>query len=200
MSVLVIGLTGGIGSGKSTAAELFAKLGANIIDTDLISHQLTAAGQPALADITALFGQQYLLPDGSLDRARLRSLVFQQPTVRKQLEDLLHPRIREEVAEQLAHPTTAPYTIIVVPLLFETGAYEHLMNRTMVVDCPEHLQIQRAMTRGKLSEAEVRAILLAQCGRQQRLTLADDMVLNDSNLENLEFQVAELHKKYLALA
>lgn len=198
--MLAIGLTGGIGNGKSTVAELFAKLGANIIDTDHISHQLTAVGQPTLADIASLFGQQYLLPDGALDRARLRTLVFQDPTARKQLEQLLHPRIREEVARQLTLPTTAPYHIIVVPLLFETGAYAHLVNRTLVVDCPESLQIRRVMTRGSMSEAEVRAILNTQCPREDRLARADDIIPNDSTLENLQSQTADLHKKYIALA
>lgn len=198
--ILVIGLTGGIGSGKSTVAELFAKLGANIIDTDRISHQLTAAGEPTLTDIAALFGQQYLLPDGALDRAGLRALVFQNPVARKQLEQLLHPRIREEVARQLSLPTPAPYHIIVVPLLFETGAYAHLVNRTLVVDCPEAQQIQRVMTRGSMSEAEVRTILAAQCRREDRLTRADDIIHNDSTLKNLQLQTVDLHKKYIALA
>ncbi len=198
--MLVIGLTGGIGSGKSTVAEQFAGLGAAVIDTDLISHQLTATGQPALAEIAAQLGPQYLQADGSLDRARLRALVFSDSSARKRLEAILHPRIREEVARMLQQPTAAPYHIIVVPLLFETGAYGHLVNRVLVVDCPEALQIQRVMARGKLSEAEVRAILQAQCEREGRLTRADDVIVNDAGLENLQAQTVDLHKKYIALA
>jgi dephospho-CoA kinase len=198
--MLVIGLTGGIGSGKSTAAEQFAKLGAAVIDTDLISHQLTANGQPALAAIAAQFGSQYLQADGALDRSRLRALVFSDSAARKQLEAILHPRIREEVARMLQQPTAAPYHILVVPLLLETGAYGHLVNRVLVVDCPETLQIQRVMGRGTLSEAEVRAILRAQCKREERLARADDIIVNDSGLGNLQSQIADLHKKYIALA
>ncbi len=198
--MLVIGLTGGIGSGKSTVAEQFAGLGAAVIDTDLISHQLTATGQPALVEIAAQFGPQYLQADGSLDRTRLRALVFSDNLARKRLEAILHPRIREEVARMLQQPTAAPYHIIVVPLLFETGAYGHLVNRVLVVDCPEALQIQRVMARGKLSEAEVRAILQAQCEREERLARADDVIVNDAGLENLQAQTVDLHKKYIALA
>jgi len=198
--MLVIGLTGGIGSGKSTVAEQFAGLGAAVIDTDLISHQLTATGQPALAEIAAQLGPQYLQADGSLDRARLRALVFSDSSARKRLEAILHPRIREEVAHLLQQPTAAPYHIIVVPLLLETGAYGHLVNRVLVVDCPEALQIQRVMARGKLSEAEVRAILQAQCEREERLARANDVIVNDAGLENLQAQTVDLHKKYIALA
>lgn len=196
----IIGLTGGIGSGKSTVAAMFAKLGAALIDTDQIAHQLTAAGQPALTAIAHLFGQQILLPDGALDRTKLRKTVFSNATARKQLENILHPRIREEVSKQLQQPCSAPYRIIVVPLLFETGAYQTLINRTLVVDCPEPLQIQRVMARGFSNEAEVRAIINTQCRREEKLARADDVILNDAGLEKLETQVAHLHKKYIALA
>lgn len=198
--MLVIGLTGGIGSGKSTAADLFATLGAEVIDTDRIAHELTAPGQPAIAEISAAFGPEFISTEGALDRAAMRKRVFEDGTAKKRLEDILHPRIRQAVAEQLAQPTEAPYRILVVPLLFETDSYRTLIQRILVVDCPEPLQIQRAMSRSKLSESEVQAIIDAQISRKARLNGADDVILNDSSLENLKKQISDFHKKYLRLA
>jgi dephospho-CoA kinase len=198
--MLVIGLTGGIGSGKSTAADLFAALGAEVIDTDRIAHALTAPGQPAIAEIAAVFGPELITAEGALDRAAMRKRVFEDIAAKNRLEDILHPRIRQAVAEQLAQPTQAPYRILVVPLLFETDSYRTLIQRILVVDCPEPLQIQRAMSRSKLNESDVQAIIDAQISREARLHGADDVILNDSSLENLEKQVSEFHKKYLRLA
>ena len=198
--MLVIGLTGGIGSGKSTVAELFAKLGVDIIDTDAIAHQLTATGELALTTIANLFGQGMLATDGSLNRVKLRHLVFADTSAKKQLEDLLHPLIREQVVQKLAQTTIAPYRMVVVPLLFETGAYQHIVQRSLVVDCPEALQIQRALTRKTINEAEIRAVIAAQCTREQRLAAADDVLANDGDYEILIDKVENLHKKYLALA
>lgn len=197
---LVIGLTGGIGSGKSTAAQMFAELGAEIIDTDAISHQLTAPGGAAIAAITSTFGSEVIDRDGSLDRAAMRQKVFEDSTARKQLEDILHPLIRQEVAGRLSQASNAPYRLVVVPLLFETGAYQPVIQRVVLIDCPEALQISRATSRSKMSENAVRQIMAAQYSREQRLALADDVICNDRGLEKLREEVLALHKKYIALA
>lgn len=197
---LVIGLTGGIGSGKSTIAEMFAKLGVDIIDTDTIAHQLTAVGQPALTSIRTLFGKGVMAVDGALDRSKLRHLVFSDATAKKSLENLLHPLIREQVVKTLSQTSSAPYRIVVVPLLFETNAYQNIIQRSLVVDCPEELQVKRAKTRGTLDEAEVRAVISAQCNRKKRLEKADDVITNDGEFKELEVKVKSLHEKYLSLA
>jgi dephospho-CoA kinase len=198
--MLAVGLTGGIGSGKSTAAELFAKLGAAVTDTDVIARTLTAPGQPLLKVIANEFGMQFFTPDGALDRAALRRLVFNDAAEKRKLESILHPLIRQTVTAELAHPTTAPYRIVVVPLLFETGGYADLVQRTLVVDCPEELQIQRTMARSALTEIEVRAMMAEQMPRELRVAHADDVIVNDASLENLEELVGEMHKKYIRLA
>lgn len=197
---LVIGLTGGIGSGKSTVAQMFAELGVQVIDTDEISHRLTAANGQAMPLIAQAFGQDAVAADGSLDRAAMRQRIFADASVRKKLEDILHPLIREEVGRLLHQSNTAPYTIVVVPLLFETGAYQPLLNRILVVDCPEPLQIQRAAARSHLDENTVRQIMAAQCSREQRLAAADDVILNENSLDKLQQEVLSIHKKYIALA
>jgi dephospho-CoA kinase len=160
-----VGLTGGIGSGKSTVAKLFENLGASVIDTDLIAHGLTATGGPAIASIRKKFGLGFIAPDGSLDRLAMRNLVFSDSTARAKLEAILHPLIRERVARDL-RANVAPYVLLVVPLLIETGAYKELIDRILVVDCPEDTQIRRTMQRGRLSEGEVRAIMAAQTSRK----------------------------------
>jgi dephospho-CoA kinase len=197
---LIIGLTGGIGSGKTTVAEMFSKLGAEIIDTDVIAHQLTAVDQPALASIVALFGTGIMAADGVLDRNKLRHLVFNDASAKKALEDLLHPLIREQVIKTLSQPGSSSYRIVVVPLLFETNAYQRIIQRSLVVDCAEELQLQRALTRGTFSEAEIRAVMAVQCTRQQRLAAADDVIVNDGAYDRLKDEVENLHKKYLSLA
>lgn len=197
---LVIGLTGGIGSGKSTVAQMFAELGVQVIDTDEISHRLTAANGQAMPLIAQAFGQDAVAADGSLDRAAMRQRIFADASARKKLEDILHPLIREEVGRLLHQSNTAPYTIVVVPLLFETGAYQPLLNRILVVDCPEPLQIQRAAARSHLDKNTVRQIMAAQCSREQRLAAADDVILNENSLDKLQQEVLSIHKKYIALA
>ena len=197
---LVIGLTGGIGSGKSTVAQMFAELGAEIIDTDAISHQLTAPDGAAMPAITNTFGSEVISADGSLDRAVMRQKVFENPQVRKQLEEILHPLIRQEVAHQLGSSGNAPYRMVVVPLLFESGAYQTIIQRSLLIDCPETLQISRAMARSGMTETAVRQVMAAQCSREQRLALADDVIGNDNGLEKLREEVLALHKKYIALA
>jgi len=195
----IIGLTGGIGSGKSSAAEIFRKLGAAVIDTDEIAHRLTAAGQPGAAAIRDQFGPDYLQADGALDRARMRALIFADAAARRKLEAILHPLIRAEAAAAV-EKIAAPYAIVVVPLLVETGAYRRLVQRVLVIDCDESLQLTHALQRGELTEREVRAIIAAQAGRAVRLAHADDIVHNNRDHAALRAAIAALHSKYLKLA
>lgn len=198
--MMIVGLTGGIGSGKSEAGRLFAELGVPVADTDAIAHALTATGQPALQEISKAFGDEILQADGSLNRACLRQNIFSDPAARQTLESILHPKIRDEVANFLDRNVSSPYQIVMVPLLFETGAYANLIARSLLIDCDESLQIMRAMARSHLSEAEVRAIMAAQCSREQRLALTSDVILNNGTLADLKNQVREKHKKYIRLA
>jgi len=197
---MIVGLTGGIGSGKSEAARLFAALGVPVVDTDAIAHEMTAAGQPALARIAAVFGEEAIAPDGSLNRAYTRRKVFSDSAAKRTLESILHPMIRAEVAARLSGNASASYQIVMVPLLFETDAYRSMIDRSLVIDCDERLQVSRAMARSRLTETEVRAIMDTQCFREQRLALADDIIDNSGSLENLEKQVREKHEKYIRLA
>ncbi len=197
--MLAIGLTGGIGCGKSAAAEIFAQFGAAVIDTDQIARQLTETGRPALLAIGEQFGADYLLPDGSLDRPRLRRRVFADTDAKKKLEHILHPLIKEEVRKRLAD-VQAPYVVIVVPLLLETGNYGDLTQRVLVVDCSEAQQVARVMARSNLTAEEVRAIMAAQINRAERLRRADDLCKNHGDLSALQNQVLQLHQKYQQLA
>lgn len=194
-----VGLTGGIGCGKSNAARMFVECGVLVVDTDVIAHQLTAFGGPALAAIRRQFGPDIFASDGSLDRAQLRQRIFSDARAKKNLEALLHPLIRAEALQQLSRCTT-PYAVLVVPLLLETGELREHVQQVLVVDCDESQQIVRAMSRSRLSKAEVRAIMAAQLSRAARLKLADDVLSNDSSLEHLQQQVETLHRKYLKLA
>lgn len=178
---------------------MFLKLGAAVIDADQIAHQLTQSGQPALAAILAQFGKNYFLPDGNLDRARMRRLVFSVPEAKKKLETLLHPLIMDEVNRRLA-TVLAPYVLVAVPLLLESGAYRGMVQRILVVDCSEAQQVERVVTRSGLGEEEVRAIMAHQIGRDERLRLADDILDNHGDLTALQEQVERLHRKYLRLA
>jgi dephospho-CoA kinase len=194
-----VGLTGGIGCGKSKATDMFAALGAGIVDTDEISRELTAAGGRAVAALESEFGTQYITADGALDRARMRALVFSDAHAKRRLEAILHPLIRAESRARIAR-ATAPYTIVVVPLLLETGAYADLVDRVLVVDCDEEQQVARTMARSRLSESEVRAIMAAQLPRRDRLARADDVLRNDGDINALQLQVESLHQHYLAEA
>lgn len=197
--MFTVGLTGGIASGKSTVADLFAALGVPVIDTDLIAHQLTAPGSAALDAIRAAFSATVMQADGSLDRAALRHIVFGDAAARRQLEAILHPCIRRAVEEKLA-TLVAPYVLIVIPLLVETGGYRDLLNRVLVVDCPEALQISRVKARNGLAHEEVLAILAAQASRAERLAVANDLIVNTASQEALRDEVATLHQRYLTLA
>lgn len=195
----VVGLTGGIGSGKSAAADMFGALGAALVDTDRIAHCLTAPGGAAMADLRAAFGAGVVAEDGSLNRPAMRALAFEDPAARKRLEGILHPLIRSE-SERLCHVATAPYVVLVVPLLVESGTYRERVRRLCVVDCPEEVQVARVMQRSGLEACQVRAIMAAQASRAARLAVADDVVDNAGSLEHLQEQVAALHRTYLDLA
>ena len=195
----IVGLTGGIGSGKSKAADMFGELGADVIDTDAISHELTGPGGAAMAAIEEAFGAEYRRDDGSLDRARMRSLVFSDPGAKHKLEAILHPRIRAAVGDRIG-ASRAPYVVLVVPLLVETGAYREILDRMLVVDCDEAVQIERTMARSRLTEAEVRRIMSAQATRAERLAQANDVIVNDADISALRSMVESLHQQYLAAA
>lgn len=195
-----VGLTGGIGSGKSTVAELFHELGAVVIDSDAISRHLTQAGGAAIPPIRTAFGEAYLDAAGALDRARMRETVFSDATARQRLEAILHPLIRTEMLAQADAAKNAPYLLLVVPLLFEAADYRSLVQRTLVVDCPEEMQLARTMRRSGLTESAVRAIMARQIARDARLALADDIIHNDGEPEALPPQVAQLHHNYLLLS
>ena len=195
----VVGLTGGIGSGKSTVADCFAALGVPVIDTDVLARDLTAPGGAALDAIRAAFGGTVMQADGSLDRAALRRRVFADAGARRQLEAILHPRIRQEVELKLA-ALAGSYALVVIPLLVETGGYRDLLNRVLVVDCPEELQIARVVARSGLTPDEVKAILAAQASRAERLAAADDVIVNAASPDSLPSQVATLHQHYQLLA
>jgi len=199
MSGFVVGLTGGIGSGKSTVADLFVAQGAALVDTDVIAHQLTAAGGAAMPQIVATFGPALANEQGALDRSAMRRMVFADPSARGRLETILHPLIRQ-ISDQRCTEATAPYVILAVPLLVESGSYSERCDRIAVVDCPETVQISRVMARNGLSENEARAILKVQASREQRLAIANEVIDNGAGLTNLYPRVAELHLKYLALS
>lgn len=194
-----VGLTGGIGSGKSAVATLLGELGASIIDTDAISHSLTAAGGDAMPAIATLFGNKYLTPDGALDRAAMRELVFSNQAARRQLESVLHPLIAQKTLAE-ANQARGLYLIFVVPLLVESGRWKDRVDRILVVDCSENLQIQRVMRRNKMTAPQVQAIMATQVNRTQRLAAATDIVVNETSLEALRAEVEQLHQRYLGLA
>lgn len=197
MKPWVLGLTGGIGSGKSAVAEEFGRLGVHWVDADHAARWVVEPGKPALGLIAERFGETALAADGSLDRAVLRDLVFRDPEQRKWLEQLLHPLIRQEVAEHLAR-ATSPYAIMVSPLLVESGQYRQV-DRVLVVDVPEALQLERVVRRDQSSEKQIRAILKAQASREERLRHADDVLVNDRDMAWLKSEVERLHNFYLTL-
>jgi dephospho-CoA kinase len=196
----VVGLTGGIGSGKTVVAEAFSRLGVEIVDTDVIAHRLSAPGHPGFAAIRAALGEAVLRPDGEIDRDAVRRLVFADPAARAKLERALHPLIGAEARRQLSAWTGA-YGVIVVPLLAEReGGLRSSVDRVLVVDCPEEEQVRRVVARSALTRDEVRAIMSAQLGRAERLAAADDVVDNSGALEAIAPQVAALDRRYRQLA
>jgi dephospho-CoA kinase len=192
-----IGLTGGIASGKSTVADLFAELGAIVIDTDVIARQVVEPGKPALAEIRAAFGPSAVGKDGRLDRAAMRRLIFADPPSRRRLEAIIHPRIGDEVRRQ-AESAGGKYQIIVVPLLVESQL-RSFMDRILVVDCDEETQVERLLRRDAETESQARSMLAAQASRAERLAIADDVIDNSGALDATRARVAELHEIYRSL-
>ncbi|MCU0809576.1 MAG: dephospho-CoA kinase [Thiobacillaceae bacterium] len=197
--MLKIGLTGGIGSGKTSVADIFSELGVPVIDTDVIARQLTALDGAALPAIRAVWGESVMRPDGELDRVALRRRIFADPEERRQLEAILHPLIRRQVVAALAE-LDAPYVVVVIPLLVETGSYRELLDRVLVVDSPESLQVERVRARSGLSAEEVSAIISAQADRASRIAAADDIIANDADRGSLRDQVLSLDAKYREIA
>ena len=196
--ILKIGITGGIGSGKSTVCKFFNELGVPVIDADEIAHNLVKPGKPAFTKIVKLIGDQYITDDGELDRRKIREQVFTNEKIKKQLEDLLHPLVFEEIEKNISS-LNYPYCVVCIPLLIETGAQD-TVDRILVVDIPEELQIDRASARDITDKAEIIKIINSQEKRTKRLEVADEIIKNDGNKHELKEQVAGLHKIYLKLA
>jgi dephospho-CoA kinase len=195
-----VALTGGIASGKTTVADLFAACGVPLVDTDLIAREVVEPGQPALAAVARAFGSDVLDPDGRLDRRRLREIIFSDATARARLEAILHPAIRAEMERQsIAAAQAGPYQMLVIPLLAEGGRRDHI-DRVLVVDAPESVQVERLMARDAVTREQAEASLRAQAQRETRLGIADDVVKNTGRIEDLREQVAALHDRYLKLA
>jgi len=195
----VVGLTGGIGTGKSAAAEEFARLGATVVDTDAIARELTEAGGAALPHIKSLFGDAFITARGAMDRDAMRKHVFSDPKAKQALEGLLHPMIRAEADRRIA-AAAGPYVVYVVPLLIESGGQRDRVQRILVVDAPESLQVERVRARSGLSDKEIRAIVAQQASRQARLAAADDVIENSASLDALRKQVAALDARYRKMA
>jgi dephospho-CoA kinase len=193
----VVGLTGGIGCGKTEAARIFARLGVPVVDVDVIAREVTQPGEETLSEIIEIFGKEYLMADGSLNRPALRDKVFTDMAARKDLEGIIHPAIHERALEQLEANKDAPYQILAISLLFENQRYKDVVTRSLVMDCDEKLQIERTMKRSGLSEEIVRGIMSAQVSRAVRLKMADDVIKNEGSLEELNQNVEQMHKKYM---
>ncbi len=197
--MLKIGLTGGIASGKTAVSTHFSQLGVPVIDTDIISRELVEPGRPALQQIADRLGKAFIAPDGGLDRTALRRHIFSHPGARAVLEDILHPAIRQEVERRLAEITDTPYAIVVIPLLVENHL-EDMVDRVLLVDVPEELQVQRACRRDGITPKEAEKILLAQASRKERRQAADDIIDNTRDLPTLHARVDKLHQTYLSLS
>ena len=196
---MIIGLTGGIGSGKTTVANMFIELGIEAVDADVVAREVVDVGTPALNQIAEHFGDQVLHNNGSLNRAQLREIVFHSPEKKDWLNNLLHPLIREEMARQIAQ-CQSPYCLLIAPLLFENGL-DKSVSRTLVIDVPEETQIARTLSRDESDEATIKNIINAQINRKDRLSMADDVIDNSGDdLSSIKEQVRKLHQTYLALA
>lgn len=193
----VIALTGGIGSGKSEAAKIFAELGVPVTDVDVISHRLTAANQPLVKEIEAQFGHEYITPEGAMNRPAMRDLVFSDKNALAKLNAILHPAIYAEAIAQMQQQADALYQIVVIPLLFESPRYLNHINRVLLIDCEEKTQIARIKKRSQLSETQIMAIINAQTPRQKRLELADDVIENNENVQNLRKKILSIHENYI---
>lgn len=202
MTALIVGLTGGIGSGKSAATDRFAQLGAAVVDADTIAHELTGPDGGAMAELKAVFGNGVIAPDGRLDRAAMRHLVFADAAARVRLETVLHPMIRSLSSARCSRALAdgAPYVLLAVPLLVESGDFRRRVSRIVVVDCNDELRIARVAARSGLDRAQILAIMATQASREQRLAAADDIIRNDGSLADLHTQVDALHHRYSAMA
>lgn len=195
--MFTVALTGGIGCGKSEATKIFAKLGVPIVDLDIISHQLTAANQPLVDTIASAFGHEYITEKGALNRAQMRQLIFNNHEARNQLNAILHPAIYQEAVRQIQAQEQAPYTILAIPLLDKDTLYASVIDRVLVIDCDENTQIERVKLRSKLNQTEIKHIIQAQAPRQERLSMADDIIENCGNVTELRQKIESLHKKYI---
>ena len=195
--MLIIGLTGGIGSGKSVASDKFASLGITVVDADVASRTVVEPGMPALQEIESHFGSEIISEDGLLDRAQLREVIASDAEERKWLESVLHPRIGEQIAKEISE-STSPYTLFVAPLLLETNSQE-MCARVVVVDVPNNVQVERTAKRDKVPTDQVEQMVSAQMEREKRLEKADDVLLNTGTIEELEKKVEQLHEKYLQM-
>ncbi len=193
----VVALTGGIGAGKSEAARIFESLGVPIVDVDVISRRLTSAWQPMVQQIAKVFGDEFVTPDGALDRAKMREHVFSRDAERKKLEAIMHPVIHAEALRELNKNIDAPYQILAIPLFFETNRYSGIVKSTLLIDCDEELQISRTLQRNGMTESIVRSIIAAQASRSFRRALANDIIENNSTIEALTEKIKEKHEKYM---
>lgn len=196
--MLKIGLTGGIGSGKSLAGSLFNELGIMTIDADRVAQQITSPGTDFFSSILSHFGPEFLTEDNHLDRRKLRDIIFNEPNERQWLEDLLHPAIRATLNEQINVANT-PYVIAIIPLLTRTSKLSFI-DRTLLIDASQELQIERAMLRDNMTKEQALKIINAQSSRQEKIAIADDIIINNNDSDDLKYKVSEIHQFYLSLA
>ena len=193
----IIALTGGIGCGKSEASKTFASLGVPIIDLDSISHELTSSKNPVMDDIASAFGPSYIEMEGGLNRAKMRQLIFNNPQAREKLNSILHPAIQLEAIKQIDKLGAAPYAILDIPLLGRNSNFHSMIDRILVIDCEEKIQIDRVKARNNLTEFEVKAIIQSQPSRETRIAMADDLIENNKSTDELHQKINKLHQKYI---
>ena len=193
----VVGLTGGIGAGKSEAARIFSEIGVPVVDVDVISRRLTSSGQSLVAKIANAFGKEYVTADGAMDRAKIRERIFSSDADRRLLESILHPAIHSEALRELESYHYAPYQILAIPLFFESNRYEGIVNRTLLIDCNEDLQVSRVVNRNGFTDKMVRSIIAAQASRSFRRALANDIIDNNGTIEELEQDIHRMHEKFI---
>lgn len=198
MSMFVVGLTGGIGSGKTVASDRFEELGVKVVDADIASRVVVEIGKPALSSIEAKFGSDVILDDGSLNRAKLREIIFKDDEAKSWLESLLHPLIGQHILDEIASATSR-YVILVSPLLFETTQFQ-MCNRTLLIDVPKDIQILRTAKRDKVPESQVEKIIASQMDRDQKIGKADDVIVNDAEISDLISKIDKIHQRYIELA
>ena len=199
MAGFIVGVTGGIGSGKSAVCREFQRHDIEVVDADIVAREVVVPGSDGLKMITKRFGTEILSSDGTLNRKALRNIVFSDEAKRRELEAILHPKIRKRIQQQL-ESSQSPYTLLCVPLMVERGSNNYACNRLLVVDCPEETQISRVMERDDLTRKQVLAIMATQATRQQRLAAADDVIINDGSIDDLAEKVKPLHEKYSVLS